>query len=38
MDLKLPPADGLVCKDLGEGDGQAISEKPLTRLTLHIKS
>lgn len=38
MNLKLPAADCLVCEDLREGDGQTISEKPLTCLALHIKS
>lgn len=37
MYLELPPADGLVCENLGERDGQAVPEKPLARLTLHIK-
>lgn len=38
MNLKLPATDRLVCQDLCEGDGQTISEKPLTCLTLHIQS
>lgn len=38
MDLKLPATDRLVRQDLGEGDGQTISEEPLTSLALHIKS
>lgn len=38
MNLKLPATDRLVCQDLGEGDGQTISEEPLTSLALHIKS
>lgn len=38
MNLKLPATDCLVCEDLREGDGQTISEKPLTCLALHIKS
>lgn len=38
MNLELPATDCLVCQDLCEGDGQTISEKPLTCLTLHIQS
>lgn len=38
MNLKLPTTDCLVRQDLCEGDGQTISEKPLTCLTLHIQS
>lgn len=38
MNLKLPAADRLVRQDLGEGDGQSISEESLTGLTLHIQS
>lgn len=38
MNLKLPATDRLVCQDLGEGDGQTISEEPLTSLALHVKS
>lgn len=38
MNLKLPATDCLVRQDLCEGDGQTISEKPLTRLTLDIQS
>lgn len=38
MNLKLPATDCLICQDLCEGDGQTISEKPLTCLTLHIQS
>lgn len=38
MNLKLPATHCLVCEDLREGDGQTISEKPLTCLALHIKS
>lgn len=38
MNLELPATDCLICQDLCEGDGQPISEKPLTCLTLHIQS
>lgn len=38
MNLKLPATDCLICQDLCEGDSQTISEKPLTRLTLHIQT
>lgn len=38
MDLKLPSTDSLISQDFCEGDGQAISEKPLTCLTFHIQS
>ena len=36
MDFKLPATDGFVCEDLGEGDRQTISEKPLARLAADI--
>lgn len=38
MNLKFPATDGLIRQDLCEGDGQTISEKPLTCLTLHVQS
>ena len=38
VDLKLPSTDGLICQYLGEGDSQAVSEKPLARFALDIKS
>lgn len=38
MNLKLPTTDCLVCEDFCEGNGQTISEKPLTCLAFHIQS